>query len=91
MGRSSPLKDALFPVWGEEDEKVRDAVNHWIRTSGAYDTVLDTDRAMSGPADRDMPRPGYVFEDGLHPNGAGCRAIAAAPAPDAATRPRGHA
>ncbi|MGW0564474.1 hypothetical protein ACWDZ4_28685 [Streptomyces sp. NPDC003016] len=77
---------ALFPVWSEEGEKVRDAVNHWIRTSGAYDAVLDADRAVSGPAGRDMPRPGYVFEDGLHPNDAGYHAIAAALDLDAVTR-----
>ncbi|MGX1883361.1 GDSL-type esterase/lipase family protein [Streptomyces sp. NPDC055287] len=77
-----PLRGALFPVWSEEGEKVRDAVNHWIRTSGAYDSVLDADRALADPADPDMPRPGYVFEDGLHPNDAGYHAVAAALDPD---------
>ncbi|MEU2582208.1 SGNH/GDSL hydrolase family protein [Streptomyces avermitilis] len=73
-----PMKGALFPVYSERGEKVRTAVNHWIRTSGAYDSVLDVDRALANPADPALPRPGYVFEDGLHPNEAGFHAIASA-------------
>jgi lysophospholipase L1-like esterase len=49
---------------------------HWIRTSGAYDAVLDADRILADPADPDRPRPGYVFQDGLHPNDAGFQALA---------------
>ncbi|MET9965859.1 SGNH/GDSL hydrolase family protein [Streptomyces sp. NPDC006356] len=73
-----PMKGALFPVYSEQGEKVRSAVNHWIRTSGAYDSVLDVDRALANPADPALPRPGYVFQDGLHPNEAGFHAIASA-------------
>lgn len=73
-----PMKGALFPLYSEEGEKVRTAVNHWIRTSGVYDSVLDVDQALADPADPAMPRPGYVFQDGLHPNEAGSHAIAAA-------------
>lgn len=73
-----PLKGALFPFWNKEVEAARVALNQWIRTSGAYDAVLDADRAMSDPAAPAQPRPGYVFVDGLHPNDAGAHAIAAA-------------
>ncbi|HZF87782.1 SGNH/GDSL hydrolase family protein [Streptomyces sp.] len=73
-----PLKGALFPFYSERGERVRTAVNHWIRTSGAYDGVLDVDRALADPADPALPRPGYVFQDGLHPNEAGFHAIASA-------------
>ncbi|MFI6183655.1 GDSL-type esterase/lipase family protein [Nonomuraea sp. NPDC051191] len=73
-----PLRGALFPFWTKEIEAARVALNHWIRTSGAYDVVLDADRAMSDPAAPDRPRPGYVFMDGLHPDDAGAHAIAAA-------------
>ncbi|MFC4503634.1 MULTISPECIES: SGNH/GDSL hydrolase family protein [Streptomyces] len=73
-----PMKGALFPVYSEQGEKVRAAVNHWIRTSGAYDAVLDVDRALADPADPALPRHGYVFQDGLHPNEAGFHAIASA-------------
>ncbi|MFH9294473.1 SGNH/GDSL hydrolase family protein [Streptomyces sp. NPDC017520] len=73
-----PMKGALFPLYSEQGEKVRTAVNHWIRTSGVYDSVLDVDRALASPADPALPRPGYVFQDGLHPNEAGSHAVSAA-------------
>lgn len=71
-----PMKGALFPVWSPQVEKNRDAVNHWIRTSGTYDAVLDADRIMADPADPDRPRLSYVYQDGLHPNDAGYQALA---------------
>lgn len=71
-----PMKGALFPVWTPQVEKNRDAVNHWIRTSGSYDAVLDADRIMADPADPDRPRLSYVYQDGLHPNDAGYQALA---------------
>ncbi|MET7800338.1 SGNH/GDSL hydrolase family protein [Streptomyces decoyicus] len=73
-----PMKGALFPVYSEQGEKVRAAVNHWIRAGGAYDAVLDVDHALANPADPTLPRPGYVCKDGLHPNEAGFHAIASA-------------
>lgn len=73
-----PMKGALFPVYSKRGEKIRTTVNHWMRTSGAYDSVLDVDRAIANPADPAMPRPGYVFPDGVHPNEAGSHAIASA-------------
>lgn len=71
-----PMKGSLFPMWTPQVEKERDAVNHWIRTSGEFDAVLDADRIMADPADPDRPRLAYVFEDGLHPNDAGYQALA---------------
>ncbi|WP_207400569.1 SGNH/GDSL hydrolase family protein [Actinomadura roseirufa] len=73
-----PMKGALFPMWSPEGEKVRQALNLWIRTSREYDAVIDSDRAMAGSADPRLPRQGYVFMDGLHPNDAGYHAIARA-------------
>ncbi|MEU5881027.1 SGNH/GDSL hydrolase family protein [Spirillospora sp. NPDC047279] len=72
-----PMKGALFPIWNEEAEGVRQAVNTWIRTSGEYDGVVDAAKVLSDPDDARMPRPGYVFMDGLHTNDAGNHAIAA--------------
>ncbi|MGI5330142.1 SGNH/GDSL hydrolase family protein [Actinomadura nitritigenes] len=71
-----PMKGALFPLWTPKVERLREELNHWIRTSHEYDAVIDADRALSDPADQKMPRPGYVFMDGLHPNDAGYQAIA---------------
>ena len=59
-------------------EAARTTVNQWIRTSGAFDAVIDLDAAM-----RDPVRPGRLASaadggDHLHPNEAGYRMMAAA-------------
>lgn len=69
-----PLKG--YPGYSAKVERLRQQVNHWIRTSRVYDAVVDFDRAMADPAHPDRPRPGYVYEDGLHPNDAGYHALA---------------
>jgi lysophospholipase L1-like esterase len=50
----------------------------WIRTSGAYDAVIDLDRIMADPADADLIRPAYDSGDHLHPNDTGYHAMAEA-------------
>ncbi|GAA0946171.1 SGNH/GDSL hydrolase family protein [Nonomuraea longicatena] len=57
-------------------EAKREAVNAWIRTSGAYDAVVDLDRALASPADEDQVNPDYLAADRLHLNDAGYRAMA---------------
>jgi lysophospholipase L1-like esterase len=57
-------------------EKTREAVNTWIRTSGAFDAVLDFDAVW-----RDPERPGRIRDDlhagdHLHGNDTGYRALA---------------
>lgn len=69
-----PLKG--YPGYSAKVERLRQQVNHWIRTSRVYDAVVDFDRAMADPAHPDRPRPGYVYEDGLHPDDAGYHALA---------------
>ncbi|MFI0423727.1 GDSL-type esterase/lipase family protein [Spongiactinospora sp. 9N601] len=69
-----PFKKAAY--FTERGERVRDELNHWIRTSGAYDAVADLDRAMAAPRDKDLLHPAYDSGDGLHPNEAGNRAMA---------------
>ncbi|MFD7320809.1 SGNH/GDSL hydrolase family protein [Streptomyces sp. NPDC059875] len=59
-------------------EAKRDAFNHWVRTSGAYDAVVDFDRAVADPADPDRILPAYDSGDHLHPGDAGYRAMAQA-------------
>ncbi|MFF3761897.1 SGNH/GDSL hydrolase family protein [Streptomyces sp. NPDC002185] len=73
----------LTPIEGSAyftpaNEAKRDAVNHWIRTSGAYDAVVDFDRAVADPADPDRMLPAYDSGDALHPNDAGYTAMAGA-------------
>ncbi len=56
----------------------REAVNAWIRDSGAFDAVVDFDRVMRDPMHPDRLRPDYDSGDHLHPNDAGYRAMAEA-------------
>jgi lysophospholipase L1-like esterase len=75
----TPTKGTVFPAYyTERGEAVRDAVNSWIRTSGAYDAVVDLDRVFADPTDPDRMRPEYNSGDGVHPNDTGMRAIAEA-------------
>jgi lysophospholipase L1-like esterase len=61
-----------------EKEKIRMAVNQWIRTSGRFDGLIDFDRLMDDPAHQGHMRSAYDCGDHLHPNDAGYRAMAAA-------------
>jgi lysophospholipase L1-like esterase len=54
----------------------RAAVNAWVRTSGAFDGVIDFDRALADPANPGAMRAAYDSGDHLHPNDAGCQAMA---------------
>jgi lysophospholipase L1-like esterase len=56
----------------------RQAVNAWIRGAGAFDAVIDFEKAVEDPA-----RPGYKYPqfnngDKSHPNDAGYKAMAGA-------------
>ena len=53
----------------------RDALNAWIRTSGAYDAVIDFDQATRDPADPTRFLPAYDSGDHLHPSTAGLKAM----------------
>jgi len=59
-------------------EVVREAVNHWIRTGGAFDGVIDFDAAVRDPSHPSQYRDDYQTGDHLHPNAAGYKAMAAA-------------
>jgi lysophospholipase L1-like esterase len=59
-------------------EAARQAVNHWIRTSGRFDAVVDFDRVARDPAHPRALSPAYDTGDHLHLNPAGYRALAAA-------------
>jgi lysophospholipase L1-like esterase len=59
-----------------EGNATREAVNNWIRTSGAFDGVADFSTVLENPADTDELLPAYNSGDDLHPNDAGYQAIA---------------
>jgi len=58
-----------------ENEAMRQAVNRWIRTSGAFDAVIDFDMATRDPEHPDRLLPAYDSGDHLHPSDAGYRAM----------------
>lgn len=61
-----------------EKEVKRKAVNEWIRTGGAFDGVVDFDKAVRDPAHPDRMLPTYDGGDRLHPGDAGYKAMAEA-------------
>jgi lysophospholipase L1-like esterase len=58
-------------------ESVRQHVNAFIRTGGAFDAVADADAAVRDPADPTRIRPAYDPGDHLHFDDAGMAAVAA--------------
>jgi lysophospholipase L1-like esterase len=72
----TPFQGARY--WTPRGEGKREAINHWIRTSGAFDGVIDFAGAVADPADPERLDPHYDSGDHLHPNAAGYRALAAA-------------
>ncbi|MFE9065318.1 SGNH/GDSL hydrolase family protein [Streptomyces violaceusniger] len=63
-------------VYTPEGESARQAVNEWIRTSGAFDTVLDFDAVWRDPARPSRIREDFHVGDHLHGSDAGYRALA---------------
>lgn len=73
----TPNGSTPFPnVHTPENEAKRQAVNHWIRTSGEFDAVADYDVAVRDPSDPARLLPAYDPSDGIHLNDAGHEAIA---------------
>jgi lysophospholipase L1-like esterase len=57
-------------------ELIRAQVNDWIRTSGAFDGVIDFDKALRDPVDPARLAPAYDSGDHIHPDDAGYKAMA---------------
>jgi lysophospholipase L1-like esterase len=62
--------------YSEDGEATRQAVNQWIRTSGAFDGVFDFDVAVRDPKHPSEFREGYHSGDHLHPSATGYEAMA---------------
>jgi lysophospholipase L1-like esterase len=69
-----PYQGAFY--YSQRGEAVRQEVNHWILTSGAFDGVFNFAKALADPADPLRLNPAYNSSDDLHPNDAGYQAIA---------------
>ena len=76
-GTLNPVEGYPFPgFWTAALEAKRQAVNHWIRTSKAYDAVIDFDTALRDPSHPSRLLPAYDGGDHVHPNDVGYRAMA---------------
>ncbi len=76
-GTLTPFQAFLPGLYYTSDgEAMRQAVNRWIRTSKAYDAVIDFDKALRDPGNPATIRPAYDSGDNLHPNDAGYKAMA---------------
>ena len=74
-GTLTPYEGASY--YNAAGEAEREAVNHWIRTSGAFDGVVDFDAAVRDPSDPLRLNPIYDTGGGhLHPNDLGYKTMA---------------
>ena len=70
------FKGAAFEgYFTPEKEEMRQAVNAWIRTGGAYDGVIDFDKVVQNPDKPADIRKEFNCGDNLHPNDAGYKAM----------------
>jgi lysophospholipase L1-like esterase len=68
FGGSFVQSDARIKTW--------ETVNAWIRAGHGFDGVIDFAASVSDPADPLALAPAYDSGDHLHPNDAGCQAMA---------------
>jgi lysophospholipase L1-like esterase len=63
-------------AYSDAGERIRAAVNDWIRTSRAFDAAIDFDRMVRDPANPHRFRPEADSPDLLHPGDAGYKLMA---------------
>lgn len=66
----------LDPYYTAEKDALRQKVNNWIRTSGAFDAVVDFDLLLREPAHPTRLLPKFDSGDHLHPGDEGNQAMA---------------
>lgn len=73
----TPCEGVDMPgYYSEAKEATRQTVNKWIRTSHAFDGVIDFDAVLRDPDHPSRILPRYASKDHLHPNDAGYQAMA---------------
>ncbi|GGA03490.1 SGNH/GDSL hydrolase family protein [Dyella caseinilytica] len=72
----TPYGGNNWPYHSLVGEQEREAVNAWIRSPGAFDGVVDFDKAVRDPAHPLQMLAAYDSGDHLHPNSAGYQAMA---------------
>ena len=70
------LDEKTLGRWKLEQEQVRQALNNWIKTGGAFDGVIDFATPTADPANPLTFAAQYNERDKLHPNDAGYQVMA---------------
>ena len=68
----------LSGYYTADKEKIREAVNDWIRANKTADGLIDFDKLVEDPKNPNHINPAYDCGDHLHPNDAGYQAMAKA-------------
>jgi lysophospholipase L1-like esterase len=69
----TPYQGATYA--SPEGEQVREGLNQWIKTGGAFDGVIDFAAVVTDPKDPQMIAASYNIRDHLHPDDAGYKAM----------------
>ncbi len=69
-----PFADSHYDIPARQE--ARQIVNHWVRTSGRFDAVIDLDAAVADPQNPNRLRAAYDCGDQLHLSPAGYQAMA---------------
>src|SRR5262245_2842183 len=73
----TPCEGVDIPgYYSDAKESVRETVNKWIKTSGAFDGVIDFDAVVRDPDHPTRLLPKFASKDHLHPNDAAYKAMA---------------
>lgn len=72
----NPCEGVVIPgYYSESKDAARQTVNKWIRTSGAFDAVIDFEAVLRDPDHPTRMLPRFTARDHLHPNDAGYQAL----------------
>lgn len=72
----TPFEGSFPGYYSPEKDKIRMQVNHWIRTSGKFDAVIDFDKAIQDPDNPGRIAAAYDSGDKLHPGDSGYKKMA---------------
>ncbi len=57
--------------WNDAKTRIRQEVNHWMRTRAPFDAVIDFDQTVQDPRNADLIYPPFNCGDGIHPSPRG--------------------
>lgn len=57
--------------WNDAKTRIRQEVNHWMRTRAPFDGVIDFDQSVQDPRNADLIYPPFNCGDGVHPSPRG--------------------